>query len=63
MKHSAPMRRYRISSQGGQPAAVERSCDFLFALLLEPFLFRHLYGKLMESILATWGLSIALRQG
>jgi branched-subunit amino acid ABC-type transport system permease component len=34
----------------------------LFALLLEPFLFRHLYGKLMESILATWGLSIALRQ-
>jgi urea transport system permease protein len=35
----------------------------LFALLLEPIFFRHLYGKLMESILATWGLSIALRQG
>jgi urea transport system permease protein len=34
----------------------------LFALLLEPIFFRHLYGKLMESILATWGLSIALRQ-
>jgi urea transport system permease protein len=34
----------------------------LFALVLEPVFFRHLYGKLMESILATWGLSIALRQ-
>ncbi len=34
----------------------------LFALLLEPVFFRHLYGRLMESILATWGLSIVLRQ-
>ena len=34
----------------------------LFALLLEPIFFRHIYGKVMESILATWGLSIALRQ-
>ena len=34
----------------------------LFALLLEPIFFRHIYGKIMESILATWGLSIALRQ-
>jgi urea transport system permease protein len=32
------------------------------ALLLEPVFFRYLYGRLMESILATWGLSIALRQ-
>ena len=34
----------------------------LFALLLEPIFFRHIYRKVMESILATWGLSIALRQ-
>jgi urea transport system permease protein len=33
-----------------------------FALVLEPVFFRRLYGRLMESILATWGLSIALRQ-
>ncbi len=32
------------------------------ALVLEPIFFRHLYGKMMESILATWGLSIVLRQ-
>lgn len=31
-------------------------------LLLEPIFFRFLYGKMMESILATWGLSIVLRQ-
>ena len=34
----------------------------LIAWVLEPLFFRHLYGKLMESILATWGLSIVLRQ-
>jgi urea transport system permease protein len=34
----------------------------LLAGLLEPVFFRYLYGKLMESILATWGLSIVLRQ-
>jgi urea transport system permease protein len=34
----------------------------LFAYVLEPVFFRHIYGRLMESILATWGLSIALRQ-
>lgn len=39
------------------PAAVG-----LLAWILEPVFFRHLYGKLMESILATWGLSIVLRQ-
>jgi branched-chain amino acid transport system permease protein/urea transport system permease protein len=35
----------------------------LIALLLEPVFFRHLYGRPMESILATWGLSLALQQG
>jgi branched-subunit amino acid ABC-type transport system permease component len=34
----------------------------LFALLLEPIFFRFLYGRVMESILATWGLSLALQQ-
>lgn len=34
----------------------------LFALLIEPFLIRHLYGKTMESILATFGLGIIIRQ-
>ena len=34
----------------------------VLALVLEPLFFRHLYGKMMESILATWGLSIVLRQ-
>jgi len=32
------------------------------AVVLEPIFFRHLYGRMMESILATWGLSIVLRQ-
>jgi urea transport system permease protein len=35
----------------------------VIALLLEPIFFRYLYGRMMESILATWGLSIVLRQG
>ena len=35
----------------------------VIALLLEPIFFRYLYGRVMESILATWGLSIVLRQG
>jgi urea transport system permease protein len=35
----------------------------VIALLLEPIFFRFLYGRVMESILATWGLSIVLRQG
>jgi urea transport system permease protein len=34
----------------------------LFALLIEPFLIRYLYGKTMESILATFGLGIVIRQ-
>lgn len=34
----------------------------LIAWFLEPLFFRHLYGKMMESILATWGLSIVLQQ-
>jgi len=34
----------------------------LIAVLLEPIFFRFLYGKLMESILATWGLSLVLQQ-
>jgi len=34
----------------------------LLALLIEPVLIRYLYGKTMESILATWGLGIVLRQ-
>lgn len=34
----------------------------LIAGLLEPIFFRFLYGRLMESILATWGLSLALQQ-
>jgi branched-subunit amino acid ABC-type transport system permease component len=34
----------------------------LIAVLLEPVFFRFLYGKLMESILATWGLSLVLQQ-
>jgi len=34
----------------------------MIALLLEPIFFRYLYGRVMESILATWGLSIVLRQ-
>lgn len=57
---------YLVSSAGAPvalsfvaaPAAVG-----LLAWLLEPIFFRHLYGKIMESILATWGLSILLRQG
>jgi urea transport system permease protein len=35
----------------------------VIALLLEPIFFRYLYGRMMESILATWGLGIVLRQG
>lgn len=31
-------------------------------LITERVLMRHLYGKIMESILATWGLGIVLRQ-
>ncbi len=34
----------------------------LVAGLMEPIFFRFLYGRLMESILATWGLSLALQQ-
>lgn len=34
----------------------------IFALIIEPFLIRYLYGKTMESILATWGLGIIIRQ-
>ena len=34
----------------------------LLALTIEPILIRYLYGKTMESILATWGLGIVLRQ-
>jgi len=34
----------------------------LLAVMIEPVLIRYLYGKTMESILATWGLGIVLRQ-
>lgn len=34
----------------------------IFGLLIERILIRHLYGKIMESILATWGLSIIIIQ-
>jgi urea transport system permease protein len=34
----------------------------LLAVVIEPILIRFLYGKTMESILATWGLGIILRQ-
>ncbi|MCT2537153.1 branched-chain amino acid ABC transporter permease [Aquibacillus koreensis] len=34
----------------------------IFGLFIEKILIRHLYGKIMESILATWGLGIILRQ-
>lgn len=34
----------------------------LLAIAIEPILIRFLYGKTMESILATWGLGIVLRQ-
>lgn len=34
----------------------------LLGLAIEPILIRHLYGRTMESILATWGLGIVLRQ-
>lgn len=55
-----------LVARGGLPVAlsfvVAPVAVGLFALLLEPVFFRHLYGRLMESILATWGLSIVLRQ-
>ncbi|WP_102346059.1 branched-chain amino acid ABC transporter permease [Bacillus sp. Marseille-P3661] len=34
----------------------------LFGLVLERLLIRRLYGKIMESILATWGVGIVIRQ-
>lgn len=34
----------------------------LIALIIEPVLIRYLYSKTMESILATWGLGIVIRQ-
>lgn len=34
----------------------------IVGLITEQVLMRHLYGKIMESILATWGLGIVLRQ-
>lgn len=34
----------------------------VFSVVVERFLIRHLYGKIMESILATWGLAILIRQ-
>jgi urea transport system permease protein len=36
-------------------------CGFI-GLIIERVLIRHLYGKIMESILATWGLSIVIIQ-
>ncbi|MWC30143.1 urea ABC transporter permease subunit UrtB [Paenibacillus sp. MMS18-CY102] len=35
---------------------------FLFGLLLEASLIRHLYGRPLDSLLATWGVGLALQQ-
>ena len=32
-------------------------------LLIEQFVIRHVYGRAIDTILATWGISIALKQG
>ncbi len=35
----------------------------LFGLLLEKFIIRKLYGRPLETLLATWGISLVLQQG
>jgi branched-subunit amino acid ABC-type transport system permease component len=35
----------------------------VFGLIVERLLIRHLYGRLIDSMLATWGLSLILIQG
>jgi len=38
------------------------ACVALVALILERAIIRHLYGRLFDSLLATWGISILLRE-
>ena len=55
-----------ITSMLGLPAWVQLPvcliCVALVALVLERTIIRHLYGRMFDSLLATWGIAILLRE-
>jgi branched-subunit amino acid ABC-type transport system permease component len=55
------------ASQAGMPVVVAVLCGgvaaALLGVLLERLVIRHLYGRLLYSLVATWGISLILSQG